>query len=385
MAIKTYKKGTATQLSTNFKSTEFDCHGSGCCSSTLVDENLVKHLQKIRNHFGKPVHINSGFRCKTHNANVGGASKSNHMDGEAADIRIDGVTPLEIAQYAEHIGMLGIGVYSWGVHVDTRTSKYFWYDGGASNVKTFGGQDAFKGEEPKTETPVATTKEMYRVRKSWADAKSQIGAYTVLQNAKNACNKAGAGYYVFNSKGEVVYPTTIQETPKEETKPDTSKVDTSAADPKKMWDYFKSKGLNDYGVAGLMGNLYAESGLRACNLQQTYEKKLGMTDAEYTAAVDADIYTNFINDSAGYGLAQWTYWSLKRDMLNYFKKKNKSIGDLETQMEFLAYQLSTSYKSVWTTLQTAKSVLEASNAVLLKFERPADQSEAAQQKRASYG
>ena len=70
---------------------------------------------------------------------------------------------------------------------------------------------------------------------------------------------------------------------------------------------------------------------------------------------------------------------------NYFKKKNKSIGDLETQMEFLAYQLSTSYKAVWTTLQTAKSVLEASNAVLLKFERPADQSETAQQKRASYG
>jgi uncharacterized protein YcbK (DUF882 family) len=379
MAIKTYKKGTATQLSTNFKSTEFDCHGSGCCSSTLVDENLVKYLQKIRSHFGKSVHINSGYRCKKHNAAVGGASASNHMDGEAADIRIDGVTPLEVAQYAEHIGMLGIGVYSWGVHVDTRTSKYFWYDGGASNVKTFGG----KFEEEKKEEPVA--KEMYRVRKSWADAKSQIGAYTVLQNAKNACNKAGTGYYVFNSKGEVVYPTTIQETPKEEIKPDVSKVDTSAADPKKMWDYFKSKGLNDYGIAGLMGNLYAESGLRACNLQQTYEKKLGMTDAEYTAAVDAGTYTNFINDSAGYGLAQWTYWSLKRDMLNYFKKKNKSIGDLETQMEFLAYQLSTSYKSVWATLQTAKSVLEASNAVLLKFERPADQSETAQQKRASYG
>ena len=134
MAIKTYKKGTATQLSTNFKSTEFDCHGSGCCSSTLVDENLVKYLQKIRSHFGKPVNVNSGYRCKTHNASVGGASKSNHMDGEAADICIDGVTPLEIAQYAEHIGMLGIGVYSWGTHVDTRTSKYFWYDGGESNV-----------------------------------------------------------------------------------------------------------------------------------------------------------------------------------------------------------------------------------------------------------
>lgn len=384
MAINIYAKGNATQLSQNFKSTEFDCHGSGCCSETLIDEKLIQFLQKIRTHFGKSVHINSGYRCKAHNSKVGGASKSNHMDGEAADIRINGVTPIEIAQYAESIGVLGIGVYSWGVHIDTRTSKYFWYDGGASNVKTFGGN--ITKEEEKEETPAETTvTEMYRVRKSWDDAKSQIGAYTVLQNAKNACNKAGAGYYIFNSKGEIVYPTTITETPKEEVKIDTSKVDTSAADPKKMWDYFKSKGLNDYGVAGLMGNLYAESGLRACNLQNTYEKSLGMTDAEYTAAVDAGTYTNFVNDKAGYGLAQWTYWSLKQDMLTYFRNKKKSIGDLETQMEFLAHQLSTDYKSVWTTLQTAKSILEASNAVLLKFERPADQSETVQKKRAAYG
>ena len=81
MAIKTYAKGTAVQLSTNFKSTEFDCHGSGCCSSTKVDEKLVPYLQKIRDHFGKPVNINSGYRCKIHNTNVGGASKSNHMNG----------------------------------------------------------------------------------------------------------------------------------------------------------------------------------------------------------------------------------------------------------------------------------------------------------------
>lgn len=57
---------------------------------------------------------------------------------------------------------------------------------------------------------------MYRVRKTWADAKSQVGAYTVLQNAKNACDKAGAGYEVYNSKGEAIYPTSTIEQPKEE-------------------------------------------------------------------------------------------------------------------------------------------------------------------------
>ena len=71
MAIKNYVKGTATKLSDNFKSTEFDCHGKDCCLSTQVDEELVKYLQKIRNYFGKPVNITSGYRCSTHNKNVG--------------------------------------------------------------------------------------------------------------------------------------------------------------------------------------------------------------------------------------------------------------------------------------------------------------------------
>lgn len=162
-------------------------------------------------------------------------------------------------------------------------------------------------------------------------------------------------------------------------------IDTSAINDKIMWDFFKSKGLNDFGIAGLMGNLYAESGLRPTNLQGTYEKTLKMSDTQYTAAVDNGSYTNFVRDKAGYGLAQWTYWSLKQELLNYCKERKKSIGDGETQMEFLVHQLSTSYKSVWTTLQTATSILEASNAVLLKFERPANQSEAVQNKRAQYG
>ena len=383
MAIKSYSKGTATKLSTNFSSTEFDCHGSGCCSQTQVDEKLVEYLQKIRNHFGKAVSISSGYRCATHNKNIGGATGSRHTKGQAADIYISGVTPAEIAKYAESIGILGIGLYETDkdghfVHVDTRETKSFWYGQSEAKRDTFGGVIVSGTNE------TATKKEMYRVRKTWADAKSQLGAYTVLENAKKTRDKAGEGYYVFNSAGEIVYPaktSVIEPVPTI----DASTVDTSAIDDKVMWNYFKSKGLNDYGIAGLMGNLYAESGLRPCNLQNTYEKSLGMTDAEYTAAVDSGKYTNFVNDKAGYGLAQWTYWSLKQEMYNYMTGKKKSIGDGQTQMEFLAHQLSTSYSAVWTTLQNAKSILEASNAVLLKFERPADQSETVQNKRAAYG
>lgn len=157
------------------------------------------------------------------------------------------------------------------------------------------------------------------------------------------------------------------------------------ANDKTIWEFLKSKGLNDYGAAGLMGNLYAESGLLPTNLQNTYNNKFGMTDDEYTAAVDNGSYGNFVHDSAGYGLAQWTFWSRKEGLLNYAKSTGKSIGDLTMQLEYLLQELTTGYKSVLSTLKSATSVLQASNAVLLQFERPADQSTAVQTKRASYG
>lgn len=71
--------------------------------------------------------------------------------------------------------------------------------------------------------------------------------------------------------------------------------------PEKIWNFLKSKGLSSCGAAGLMGNLYAESGLNPQNLQNSYEKKLGHTDASYTAAVDNGSYGNFARDGAGYG------------------------------------------------------------------------------------
>ena len=79
-----------------------------------------------------------------------------------------------------------------------------------------------------------------------------------------------------------------------------------------IYNFLIGKGMTPAGAAGLMGNLYAESGLKPTNIQNSYEKKLGFTDETYTAAVDSGAYGNFVNDSAGYGLAQWTYWSRKR-------------------------------------------------------------------------
>ena len=153
----------------------------------------------------------------------------------------------------------------------------------------------------------------------------------------------------------------------------------------KIWSFLKARGLTDAGAAGLMGNLYAESGLRPNNLQNSYEGKLGMTDAAYTERVDSGSYTTLVRASAGYGLCQWTYWNRKKALLAYAKKAGKSIGDLEMQLGFLMQELASGYKAVLATLKAAASVQAASDAVLLQFERPADQSEAAKVKRAGYG
>lgn len=165
MDIKTYLKGDRNQLSENFKSTEFDCHGDGCCSMTKVDMDLVKILQKIRTHFGVATNINSGYRCPTHNKAVGGASQSYHMKGQAADISIRNVAPSEVAKYAESIGVLGIGLYDTFVHVDTRTSKFFWKTAKEIPVSTFGG------------TPIK-------------EDTSNEGVVKELEKAKEAINKA---------------------------------------------------------------------------------------------------------------------------------------------------------------------------------------------------
>lgn len=201
---------------------------------------------------------------------------------------------------------------------------------------------------------------------------------------RDFANKSCPGEYLYSRHGEIAAKVNAMLNAagekEQESTPVTSDTDTAAT----IWNYFKGKGLNNFAVAGIMGNLYAESGFKPTNLQNTYEKKLGYTDATYTAAVDNGSYTNFVKDSAGYGLAQWTYWSRKQALWEYAQSVGKSIGDLTMQLDFMWKEMQ-GYKSMMTTLKSATSVLEASNAVLIQYEKPADQSEAVQKKRAGYG
>ena len=150
-----FEKGRSDKISKNFQYKEFDCHGQGCCSTTIIDEKLVEYVQQIRDHFGKPVTITSPYRCEVHNRRVGGATKSYHMRGQAADIVVQGVSSREVAKYAESIGILGIGLYEtskdgYFTHIDTRTTKSFWYGQSGQPRTTFGGT-------PTTPTPSTPT------------------------------------------------------------------------------------------------------------------------------------------------------------------------------------------------------------------------------------
>ena len=128
MAIKAYSKAKDgnKKLSTNFRVKEFACTDGS--DPIFIDSDLVTILQKIRTHFGKSVTITSAYRTPGKNKAVGGTTYSQHLYGRAADIKVSGVSPKKVAQYAETLlkNKGGIGTYSTFVHIDVRSTKARW-------------------------------------------------------------------------------------------------------------------------------------------------------------------------------------------------------------------------------------------------------------------
>ena len=157
------------------------------------------------------------------------------------------------------------------------------------------------------------------------------------------------------------------------------------AEEKKIWDTLLAGIGNPYGVAGLMGNLFAESSLNPLCKTGGDSSVKGWQYAQMVDDSTIDIQT-FSHDGVAFGLAQWRYWSRKEGLYNIWlmQKAGTSIGDLDFQLEYLLFEIET-YQTVWNTLKNAKTVKEASDIVLEKYERPASVGDKTKEKRASFG
>ena len=108
------------QLSKNLWSSEIECQGMGCCTESIISKQMVEMFQQIRDAYGEPIYIaeagGSGYRCNTHNAEVGGAYASLHMTGNALDLHCQNRDKLLVV--VNRLVTDGeVGVYSWGIHV----------------------------------------------------------------------------------------------------------------------------------------------------------------------------------------------------------------------------------------------------------------------------
>lgn len=131
-------------------------------------------------------------------------------------------------------------------------------------------------------------------------------------------------------------------------------------------------GFTKEAACALLANLQAESALKPNNLEDTKNRSLGMTDEQYTAAVDNGSYRNFVNDAGGYGLAQWTYWSRKQNLLAFAKGQMKSIGDLGMQIDFLLKELNESFPAIYSEMKTGHDLEYLVHELLYQWENPTE-------------
>lgn len=158
-------------------------------------------------------------------------------------------------------------------------------------------------------------------------------------------------------------------------------------DEKLIWDMLMEAIGNPYGVAGLMGNLYAESRLDPlCKTGGKDADVINTSPEMYVAFIMDGFITpqDFAHDECAFGLAQWRYWSRKEALFLYIRENKMNISDVSAQVKFLLKEIQT-YKTVWNTILNAKSVKEASDIVMERYEKPANVSDKAKEKRAKFG
>lgn len=112
-------------ISAHFNRQEFACHCG--CGFAAVDKKLNEVLEDVRCYFNAPVLINSACRCAIYNKKIGGAKKSQHINGLAADITVLNISPDTVADYVELAhGTCSTGRYDTFTHIDVRDIPARW-------------------------------------------------------------------------------------------------------------------------------------------------------------------------------------------------------------------------------------------------------------------
>jgi uncharacterized protein YcbK (DUF882 family) len=121
------------KLTNNFNLNEFNKHNFPLTETILRNiQELAKNLQVLRDEVKKPIKITSGYRDSSFNKKIGGATQSRHITGQAADLKIEGYTPKQVAAIIEKLiasGKMkqgGLGIYSTWIHYDVRGTKARW-------------------------------------------------------------------------------------------------------------------------------------------------------------------------------------------------------------------------------------------------------------------
>ena len=146
---------------------------------------------------------------------------------------------------------------------------------------------------------------------------------------------------------------------------------------RKIWDFLISRIGNPYGVSAVMGNLMAE-----CSMNPECATGKNKTE-EYTRDANTG-KVDFIHDGVAYGIVQWCYWSRKQGLLECAKAKGVSVGDIFIQLNYMWDELQKN-KTVIEAVKNANDIRTASDVFMLRYERPATQTEAMKKRRAEYG
>ena len=145
---------------------------------------------------------------------------------------------------------------------------------------------------------------------------------------------------------------------------------TPSETAKYLFNRLLAAGATVEGACAVLGNVQAESGFLPNNLENSYNQRLGVSDEEYTNAVDNGSYTRFSSDSCGYGLAQWTLSKRKEKLFKYIKNLGKSISDLDGQIDFLIKEFQEDFLSIWNQLKSSKDLYNLTWILLDKWENP---------------